>query len=67
MKSHLSRNQWVKEVGQVSLAKAHNEVLRRRVGAGVVPEAGIGPADEASVQTNRLGQALRAEPALQIA
>lgn len=49
------------------LAKAHNEVLRRRVGAGVVPEAWISPADEAGIQTNWLGQALRTEPALQIA
>ncbi len=52
----------------MDLAKAHNEVLRRRCWAPESsPEPGISPADEAGVQTDRLGQALRTEPALQIA
>ena len=53
-------------VGVYVLAKAHDEVLRRCLGAGIAPEPGISPADEAGVQTNRLRQALRTEPALQI-
>ena len=48
------------------LAKAHDEVLRRCLGAGIAPEPGISPADEAGVQTNRLWQALGTELALQI-
>ena len=48
------------------LAKANDEVLRCRLVAGIAPEAGIGPADEAGVQTNRLWQALGTELALQI-
>ena len=57
-------------IGQVadflSAHKAHDEVLRRCLGAGIAPEPGIGPADEAGVQTNRLWQALGTELALQI-